>query len=63
MERFTIRKQGISKNKRCHPCLCCITKQLENCKIVDNKKDKMSLTPVNKVELCEHKNETELDEN
>lgn len=51
MERFTLRKQGIKKNKRCLPCLCCIKKQLENCKILDNK-----------VELCEHKNETELDE-
>lgn len=32
-------KRGITKNKRCVPCFCCLKKQLSLCKINNSNKD------------------------
>ncbi len=42
MDRIRTSNGRISKNKRCSPCMCCIKKRIETCKIT---------TPVDKLEL------------
>ena len=49
MERSRVNNGRISKNKRCSPCMSCLKKRIEMCKIT---------TPVDKSEVIMNDNTT-----
>ena len=68
MDRIRTNNGGISKNKRCSPCMCCLKKRIETCKIttlvdkseviMDNNKSDNTSDHVCKHEECKVNNDS-----
>ena len=55
MDRIRVNNGRISKNKRCSPCMCCLKKRIETCKIATTVEKSELITSDNTSEHeCKH---------